>query len=113
MVVMGLASFASDLTMPISWDTCVEIGGPYTATVAAAMNMLGNLAGFVAPVIGGVILQRRRHGTAWVESADRYDGGRSGRFGCVLAVSSIRNRRSASGTNSERLHPARIRIRCH
>jgi MFS family permease len=57
MVVMGLASFASDLTMPISWDTCVEIGGAYTATVAAAMNMLGNLGGFVAPVIGGVILQ--------------------------------------------------------
>jgi MFS transporter, ACS family, glucarate transporter len=58
MVVMGLASFASDLTMPISWDTCVEIGGAYTATVAATMNMLGNLAGFVAPVVGGVILQR-------------------------------------------------------
>jgi len=58
MVVMGLASFASDLTMPISWDLCVEIGGAYTATVAATMNMLGNLAGFVAPVVGGVILQR-------------------------------------------------------
>ncbi|MFC5863304.1 MFS transporter [Acidicapsa dinghuensis] len=57
MVVMGLASFSSDLTMPISWDTCVEIGGAYTATVAAAMNMLGNLGGFIAPVVGGVILQ--------------------------------------------------------
>lgn len=57
MIVMGIASFSSDLTMPISWDACVEIGGPYTATVAAAMNMLGNLAGFVAPVIGGLILQ--------------------------------------------------------
>ena len=44
--------------MPISWDTCVEIGGPYTATVAASMNTLGNLAGFVAPVVGGIILQR-------------------------------------------------------
>lgn len=58
MVVMGLASFSSDLTMPISWDACVEIGGAYTATVAATMNMLGNLAGFVAPVTGGFILQR-------------------------------------------------------
>lgn len=64
MVVMGLASFASDLTMPISWDACVEIGGAYTATVAAAMNMLGNLGGFVAPVIGGMILQRRSTGVA-------------------------------------------------
>jgi MFS family permease len=58
MVVMDFASFSSDLTMPISWDTCVDIGGAYTATVAAAMNMLGNLAGFVAPVAGGLILQK-------------------------------------------------------
>jgi nitrate/nitrite transporter NarK len=64
MIVMGLASFASDLTMPISWDACVEIGGAYTATVAAAMNMLGNLGGFVAPVVGGMILQHRGTGTA-------------------------------------------------
>ena len=58
MVAMGFASMASDLTMPISWDACVEIGGPYCATVAASMNMLGNLGGFVAPVVGGLILTR-------------------------------------------------------
>lgn len=58
MICLGMASFCSDLTMPISWNACVEIGGVYTATVAATMNMLGNLAGFVAPVIGGFILQR-------------------------------------------------------
>ncbi len=58
MVCMGMASFCSDMTMPISWNACVEIGGAYTATVAATMNMLGNLAGFVAPVAGGLILQR-------------------------------------------------------
>jgi ACS family glucarate transporter-like MFS transporter len=58
MLCMGMASFCSDLTMPISWNACVEIGGSYTATVAATMNMLGNLAGFVAPVVGGVLLQR-------------------------------------------------------
>lgn len=64
MIVMGLASFASDLTMPISWDACVEIGGAYTATVAATMNMLGNLGGFFAPVVGGLILQHVGTGTA-------------------------------------------------
>jgi ACS family glucarate transporter-like MFS transporter len=58
MLAMGLASFSSDLALPISWDACVEIGGPYTATVGATMNMLGNLAGFAAPVAGGVILER-------------------------------------------------------
>jgi predicted MFS family arabinose efflux permease len=58
MLAMAFASLASDLTMPISWDACVEIGGPYCATVAASMNMLGNLGGFVAPFAGGVILAR-------------------------------------------------------
>ncbi len=58
MLAMAFASMASDLTMPISWDACVEIGGPYCATVAASMNMLGNLGGFVAPVVGGIILTR-------------------------------------------------------
>jgi MFS transporter, ACS family, glucarate transporter len=58
MLCMALASLTSDLTMPISWDACVLIGGSYTATVAATMNMLGNLAGFVMPVVGGFILQK-------------------------------------------------------
>lgn len=58
MLCLGLGSFASDLTMPISWNACVEIGGTYTATVSATMNMLGNLAGFVAPTFAGFILQR-------------------------------------------------------
>jgi MFS transporter, ACS family, glucarate transporter len=57
MALMAVASFSSDLTMPISWNSCVEIGKQYTATVASTMNMLGNLAGFIAPVIGGEILQ--------------------------------------------------------
>ena len=58
MVVLAMASFFSDVTVPISWNACVEIGGPYTATVGATMNMLGNLAGFVAPAVGGLILQK-------------------------------------------------------
>jgi MFS family permease len=61
MALMALASFSSDLTMPISWNTCVEIGKQYTATVASTMNMLGNFAGFVAPVVGGIILDHTNH----------------------------------------------------
>ena len=56
MALMAMASFSSDLTMPISWNTCVEIGKQYTATVSSTMNMLGNAAGFVAPLLGGIIL---------------------------------------------------------
>jgi MFS family permease len=57
MLLMSAASFCGDLTMPISWNTCVEIGKQYTATVSSTMNMLGNFAGFVGPVVFGFILQ--------------------------------------------------------
>jgi ACS family glucarate transporter-like MFS transporter len=66
MLLMGLASFSSDLTMPISWNTCVEIGKQYTATVSSTMNMLGNFAGFVAPVVFGLILQHTNNNWAMV-----------------------------------------------
>jgi len=66
MALMGLASFTSDLTMPISWNTCVEIGKQYTATVSSTMNMLGNFAGFVAPVVFGLILQNTGNNWAMV-----------------------------------------------
>jgi sugar phosphate permease len=56
-LMMALASFCSDLTMPISWNTCVEVGRRYTATVAATMNMFSGLAGFVAPVLFGIMLK--------------------------------------------------------
>jgi len=56
MLAMGLASFCSDLTMPISWNACVEIGRRNTATLSGTMNMFGNFAGFVGPVVGGKLL---------------------------------------------------------
>ncbi len=52
--------------MPISWNTCVEIGKEYTATVSSTMNMLGNFAGFVAPVVFGLILQGTNNNWAMV-----------------------------------------------
>ncbi len=56
--LMAAISFCGDLTVPISWNSCVEIGRRYTATVAATMNMFGNFSGFIAPVVTGIILER-------------------------------------------------------
>jgi ACS family glucarate transporter-like MFS transporter len=58
MMLMGAASFANDLDIPPSWNTCMDVGGKYAGTIAGSMNMMGNLAGFVAPAIGGMILDR-------------------------------------------------------
>jgi len=57
MLAMGMASFCNDLAMPPSWAACMDIGGKYAGTVSGSMNMMGNLAGFAAPVLGGYILQ--------------------------------------------------------
>jgi hypothetical protein len=58
MLAMGMASFSNDLVMPGAWGTCMDVGGKYAGTLAGSMNMMGNLAGFVAPWLGGYILQR-------------------------------------------------------
>jgi sugar phosphate permease len=56
MIFMGLASFCNDLVMPPSWAACMDIGGKYAGTLSGSMNMMGNLAGYAAPVIGGYIV---------------------------------------------------------
>ncbi len=58
MVAMGLASFCSDLTMPISWNACVEIGRRHTAATSGAMNMFGNFADSWRRWAAGLILAR-------------------------------------------------------
>lgn len=57
MIFMGLASFANDLVMPGSWAACMDIGGKYAGTLSGSMNMMGNMAGFVAPTVGGFLLE--------------------------------------------------------
>ncbi len=56
MAAMGMASFSNDLVMPPAWGSCMDVGGKYAGTVAGSMNMMGNLAGFCAPVLGGFLL---------------------------------------------------------
>ena len=56
MLAMGMASFANDLAIPASWAACMDIGGKYAGTVSGSMNMMGNLATFVAPSMGGWLI---------------------------------------------------------
>jgi MFS transporter, ACS family, glucarate transporter len=57
---IGIASFFNDLTMPGAWTACMDIGGKFTGTVSGAMNMMGNLGGFVSPIVIGFILDWTR-----------------------------------------------------
>ena len=56
MFAMGLSSFFNDLAMPPSWAACMDIGGKYAGTLSGSMNMMGNLAGYASPVVGGYIV---------------------------------------------------------
>ena len=49
-LLMGLASFCGDLTLPGSWGTCMDVGEKYAGTLSGSMNMMGNLGGSLAPL---------------------------------------------------------------
>ena len=48
MMAMGFAGFANDLTIPVSWGVCMDVGGRHTGTVSGGMNMMGAGGGAVA-----------------------------------------------------------------
>jgi ACS family glucarate transporter-like MFS transporter len=48
---IALTSFANDLAMPGAWTACMEFAGRYAGTMGGAMNMMGNLGGFLSPII--------------------------------------------------------------
>ena len=55
-VAIAMASFCNDLAMPPAWGACMDIGGRFAGTLSGSMNMMGNLAGAVAPVIIGKLI---------------------------------------------------------
>lgn len=55
---IALVSFSNDLVMPGSWTACMDVGGRYVGTLAGTMNMMGNLGGFVSPIVIGYVIDR-------------------------------------------------------
>ncbi len=60
MLAMGLAGFANDLTVPVSWGVCMDVGGRHTGTVSGGMNMMGAGGGAVAGPMVAYLLRRFR-----------------------------------------------------
>lgn len=58
MIAMGLASFANDFAMPVSWAACMDVGGRHVGTLSGLMNTLGAFAAGLAPIVTGALLQR-------------------------------------------------------
>jgi ACS family glucarate transporter-like MFS transporter len=62
-MVIALVSFCNDLTIPGAWTTCMDVGGRWVGTLGGAMNMMGNLGGFLSPIVIGYIVQRTNNWT--------------------------------------------------
>jgi len=78
MLAMGLASLCNDLTMPGSWSTCMDIGGPYAGTLSGSMNMMGSIGAALAPLVIGFLLDRSQQNwalTFWISGIVYLAGG--------------------------------------
>ncbi|HEY8666746.1 MAG TPA: hypothetical protein VIL86_08785, partial [Tepidisphaeraceae bacterium] len=47
--------------MPNAWGACMDVGGRFAGTLSGTMNMMGNLAGFVYPIVAGEIVKASGH----------------------------------------------------
>jgi len=55
--VLAVSSFAAEFCGPVTWTTCMDLGGGYVGSLAGAMNTLGQLGGALAPAAIGYILK--------------------------------------------------------
>jgi MFS transporter, ACS family, glucarate transporter len=71
------SSFAAEFPGPVSWTTCMDLGGRYVGSMAGGMNTLGQLGGTIAPTIIGYILEgtNQNWSMAFYASAVVYLGG--------------------------------------
>jgi ACS family glucarate transporter-like MFS transporter len=58
-VALGVVKYFADMSQPIGWGTCTDIGGRRgSATVFSIMNAGGNFGSFVLPMLFGLIATR-------------------------------------------------------
>ncbi len=59
-LAISMASFSNDLVMSAAWTLAMDIGGKYAGSVSGAMNMFGNFAGALAPIVVGLLLKETK-----------------------------------------------------
>lgn len=63
-VLIALAAAASNFTLGASWGTCIDIAGPRSGVVSAAMNTSGQIGGMLSPVVLAFVVQHFANWTA-------------------------------------------------
>ena len=54
---IALVAFCNDIQLPGAWTACMDVGGRSVATLSGTMNMMGNVGGFLSPIICGSIVK--------------------------------------------------------
>lgn len=54
---LALASASHDLTLPVVWATCTDLGGRFGGTAGGWMNLASSLSGMLAPVASAGLAQ--------------------------------------------------------
>jgi sugar phosphate permease len=56
-LAITLVAFCNDIQLPGAWTACMDVGGKSVATLSGTMNMMGNVGGFVSPIVCGYIVK--------------------------------------------------------
>ena len=57
-VAITLVAFCNDIQLPGAWTACMDVGGKAVATLSGTMNMMGNVGGFVSPIVCGYLVKQ-------------------------------------------------------
>jgi MFS family permease len=57
-ILIAVAAAASMFTLGASWAACIDIGGPSSGIVSAAMNTMGQVGGILSPILLAVLVDR-------------------------------------------------------
>ena len=55
-VVLGVAMYGSDMTLPTSWALCIDVSTTHSGAMGGTMNMAGNLGSFVTSLAWPMLL---------------------------------------------------------
>jgi ACS family glucarate transporter-like MFS transporter len=57
-VLLAAALGAADFALSACWAVCLDIGSEHAGVVTAFMNTVGNIGGFIAPIVVGYMVSR-------------------------------------------------------
>lgn len=57
-ILIAIAAAASMFTLGASWAACIDIGGPSSGVVSAAMNTAGQVGGVLSPIVLALLVDR-------------------------------------------------------